>query len=69
LIHVAKHAGLQSEINERLKRVYFTESLSFSDSDTLVQLAVEVGVDIEHTRQILETDSYAAEVRADMRRL
>jgi predicted DsbA family dithiol-disulfide isomerase len=66
LVHLAAHHGLQGEMKERLQKAYFTDGLSFSDHDTLVQLAVEVGLDAEDTRRMLASDAYAAEVRTDI---
>lgn len=68
LVHLAAQHGLQSEMKERLQKAYFTDGLSFSDPDTLVKLAVEVGLDADETRRMLETDAYAVHVRNDERR-
>jgi len=68
LIHLAAQHGLQSEMKERLQKAYFTDGLSFSNPDTLVQLAVEVGLDGDETRRVLEGDAYAVNVRNDERR-
>ena len=58
----------ENEMKERLQKAYFTDGLSYSDPDTLVQLAVEVGLDAEETRQVLTTDAYTLDVRLDIRR-
>lgn len=68
LLHLAGHHHLQGEMKERLQRAYFTEGLVISDHETLVQLAVEVGLDADETRHMLESDAYASEVRVDARR-
>lgn len=68
VIHLAEHHGLQSEMKERIQRAYFTEGQAFSDHPTLVQLATEIGLDADETRQMLASDTYAADVRADERR-
>lgn len=68
VIHLAAHHGLQSDMKERLQRAYFTEGLTVSDPETLVRLAVEVGLDADETRQMLAGDAYATDVRADERR-
>jgi predicted DsbA family dithiol-disulfide isomerase len=68
LIHLAGQHGLQGEMKERLQKAYFTEGRVVSDGETLVQLAVEVGLDADETRRMLETQADAAEVRADERR-
>ncbi|HAO98499.1 MAG TPA: disulfide bond formation protein DsbA, partial [Fibrobacteres bacterium] len=65
LIHFAKTKGLQGEMKERLMKAYFTEGEAISDIDTLVKLAVELGMNSDEVRAVLEGDSYASEVRAD----
>lgn len=68
LLHLAAHHNLQSEMKERLQKAYFTDGLPFGDPDTLVQLAVEVGLDADEARKAMESDAYATEVHADARR-
>jgi predicted DsbA family dithiol-disulfide isomerase len=68
LIHFAAAHHLQSEMKERLQKAYFTDGLLVSDHDTLVKLAREVGLDADAARQMLESDTYTAEVRAEARR-
>jgi predicted DsbA family dithiol-disulfide isomerase len=68
LIHLAAQHHLQGEMKERLQKAYFTDGLVISDQDTLVQLAVEVGLDADETRQMLESNAHASAVRADERR-
>jgi len=68
LIHLAAHYHLQGEMKERLQRAYFTEGALMTDIDTLVRLAVEIGLDADETREILQSDAYAVDVRADVRR-
>jgi predicted DsbA family dithiol-disulfide isomerase len=68
LIHLAAYYNLQDAMKERIQKAYFTESQSFSDHDTLVRLAVEVGLDADEVRSTLETNAYAEAVRNDERR-
>jgi predicted DsbA family dithiol-disulfide isomerase len=68
LIHLAADHGLQGQMKERLQKAYFTEGLVVSDLDALVKLAVEVGLDADETRQILQGSLYSDAVRADVRR-
>src|SRR5689334_19184231 len=68
LIHLAAHHGLQGQMKERIQKAYFTDGLTVSDPDTLVQLATDVGLDADETRQMLQSDTYAAQVRADVQR-
>lgn len=68
LLHLAAHHDRQSEMKERLQKAYFTDGLSYSDPETLAQLALEVGLDADETHKMLETDAYAADVHTDVRR-
>jgi predicted DsbA family dithiol-disulfide isomerase len=67
LIHLAAQHHLQSEMKERLQRAYFTEGLVVSDRNVLVNLAVEVGLNADETRQMLESDAFVAAVQSDER--
>ncbi len=65
LIHLAKKHQLQDEMKERLLKAYFSEGSPIGDHDALVELGVEVGLDADEIRQILESDTYAADVRGE----
>lgn len=67
VVHLAGTHGLQDQMKERLLRAYFTEGELMSDSDTLVRLAVEVGLDEDEVRAALASGRYADEVRGDER--
>lgn len=67
LVHLAHEHDRQDAMKERLLRAYFTEGELMSDHETLVRLAVEVGLDGDEVRQMLTTDGYADEVREDER--
>jgi predicted DsbA family dithiol-disulfide isomerase len=54
-------------MKERLMLAYFTEGQLVSDHDTLVRLAVEVGLDEDEVRATLASNRYADEVRGDER--
>lgn len=68
LIHLAEAHNLQDEMEERLFKAYFTEGLALGDVETLVRLASEIGIDEEEARTVLSGDTYADEVRADVRK-
>ena len=68
LIHLAASHNLQSEMKERLQKAYFTEGAIVSDVETLVRLAVEVGLKADETHQMLSSDSYLDAVRTDQQR-
>jgi predicted DsbA family dithiol-disulfide isomerase len=67
LLQLAGQHGLQTEMKERVMRAYHTEGELISDHDTLVRLAVEVGLDADEVRETLASDRFAAEVREDER--
>jgi predicted DsbA family dithiol-disulfide isomerase len=67
LVHLAETHGLQDAMKERLLRAYFTEGELMSDHDTLVRMAVEVGLQGQKVRELLAGERYADEVRADER--
>lgn len=65
LIHLADSKGLQDAMKERLLRATFTEGEPISDHETLVRLAVEVGLDGDEVAEALASGSFADEVRAE----
>ena len=65
LLHHAKAEGLQHEMEERLMSAYFTEGKHVGRVDDLVELAVEVGLDAEATRDVLNNETYLSAVRQD----
>jgi predicted DsbA family dithiol-disulfide isomerase len=67
LLHLAAERGVQDAVKERLFRGYFTEGELVSDPETLVRIAADGGVDADEARQVLTSDRYADEVRADER--
>jgi predicted DsbA family dithiol-disulfide isomerase len=65
LLHHAKANDLQHEMEERLMSAYFTEGKHVGRIDDLVELAVEVGLDADETRQALESSVHLSAVRQD----
>lgn len=65
LVHLAAAQGRGDEMKERLLRAYFTEGELIGDRDTLVRLAVEVGLDADDVGQALDGTWFADEVRRD----
>lgn len=68
LIHLGAAHGVQGAVKERLMRAYFTEGAPVGETDTLVKLAAEVGLDTDEARATLESDAYAEDVRDDEHR-
>jgi len=65
LLHLAAERGVQDAVKERLLRATFTEGAPVADHDTLVRLVAEAGLDAGEAREVLASDRYADEVRAD----
>jgi predicted DsbA family dithiol-disulfide isomerase len=64
LLHWAELEGRHLALKQVLLRAYFTDGEDVSAHDTLVRLAGEAGLDTQRAQQILASDTYAAEVRA-----
>jgi len=67
LLHWAALEGRQLELKQALLSAYFTEGENPSDKALLVRVAAAVGLDPARAREILDADTYAAEVRAHAR--
>lgn len=68
LLHLAKARGRQDELLGLVYRANFAEERSVYDPETLVDLAVEAGLDEAESRVVLsDADAYAEQVRADER--
>jgi len=65
LIHLAGERGVQAAVKERLLRATLGEGEPIGDRGVLVRLAVEAGLPTEEAAAVLESDTYAAEVRAE----
>lgn len=55
----------QRALKQALLRAYFTDGLDVADHSVLADLAVEVGLDRRAAEEVLASDRYAAEVRAE----
>jgi predicted DsbA family dithiol-disulfide isomerase len=64
LLHWAELEGRQLALKQLLLRAYFTDGEDVSAHETLLRLAIGAGLDAERARQVLASDEYAAEVRA-----
>jgi predicted DsbA family dithiol-disulfide isomerase len=63
LLHWAGDERRQLDLKRALLRAYFTDGRNVADHDTLVDIAVGVGLPAERARAILATDEFANEVR------
>jgi predicted DsbA family dithiol-disulfide isomerase len=68
LLHLAHARGRRTELMDLAFRVNFADERSVYDKETLVGLAVEVGLDEVEVREVLENAGrYAEDVRTDER--
>ena len=63
LLHWAELEGRQRELKRALFAAYFTDGRNPSDRDVLVEVATQAGLDPVRAREVLESNSYADEVR------
>jgi predicted DsbA family dithiol-disulfide isomerase len=66
LLHLAAEHGRGGEMKERLLHAYFEQQRSVFDVDSLVPLAVEVGLDEAEVRAALTDRRYLPAVREDI---
>lgn len=68
LLHLAKAHGVQREAKERLLRAYFVEGRHVGRTESLAELAAEIGLDAEEVARSLDADEHLPAVRADEQR-
>lgn len=68
LVHFATEYGKQDEMMKVLFAGHFANQKLLGEHETLVELAVEVGLDADATRQMLASDAYVEAVQADLQR-
>ena len=66
LLHLAADRGLGGEMEERLLHAHFTEQRSVFDVESLVALAVEVGLEADEARAALTDGRYLPAVHEDI---
>jgi predicted DsbA family dithiol-disulfide isomerase len=66
LLHYAKTEGKQIELKERLMKAYFIEAQNCDDTETLIRLAGNVGLDTTRAKQVMESNEFGKEVQGDI---
>ena len=56
---------IADKLQERLFKAYFTDSLELADYETLIKLASESGLEESKVKDVLLSEKYSDEVRAD----
>ncbi len=67
LVHLAEERGQQDAVKERFLRGYMSEGAAIGNPEELARMASEAGLDASEVREVLASDRYANEVRADER--
>ena len=62
--HLEGHAGAQVALKKAYLKAYFTDGENPSDSEVLVRIAGEVGLDVARAQAIMDGDEFADDVRA-----
>lgn len=65
LSHFAASKGKLKEMTERLLKAHFTDTLHVGNHDTLADLAAEIGLDRAEALEVLKSEEFGNEVRAD----
>ena len=65
VIHLAHERGKQDAVKERLLAAYMTEGEAIGETDTLVRLGAQAGLDADEVAAVLASDDHAAAVRED----
>ena len=66
LIHFAKTKNKQNEMKGALLNAYFTKGLNVDDTNVLVAIAKEVGLDENEVKLVLNQKSFSKEVNFDI---
>jgi predicted DsbA family dithiol-disulfide isomerase len=67
LIQLAKTKGLAGEAEEALFNAHFMNGANIDDHETLIDIALSIGLQEPVARQMLESDAYTEEVRYDQK--
>ena len=66
LIHLAKKHKLGNEAEEKIFKAYFTEGKDIANIATLTALGIELGLKEDELKEVLSSDKFGDEVRADI---
>jgi len=66
LIQLAKASGKGDAMEELLFKAYFTEGKNIADHDTLLELAITIGLDPDAVKKVLNSNEYSDAVERDI---
>jgi len=58
--------GKEEELTSRLMKAYFTDGMNLANTSDLLQLIIELGFDSVKAKDILDSDQYADQVKAEI---
>lgn len=64
----AKDSGHQTDLKMAFFQAYFTDTKDVNDRSVILDAVAQAGLDVDAARAVLESDQYAAEVRAEEER-
>lgn len=67
LIQFAKSKGLGNEIEEALFEAHFKNGVNIDDTAELIRVGKNIGLDEKEVTEVLESDAFTNEVRADQK--
>lgn len=67
LLHLAKKHNLANDLEELLFKAYLTDGKNVNDLNTLKALGLEIGLNAEAIDEVLNSNTYANEVRQDIK--
>ncbi len=65
LLHLAAGTGRQNDVKERLFKAYYTDGRDIGNPEVLREIGRSAGIDEESINDLLATDRFRKEVRAD----
>lgn len=65
VLHYARSVDLETPVTDRIMRGWYTEGKAIGDRATLIDLAVEGGLDRDGVTEMLESDDFGIDVRTD----
>ena len=68
ILQLAKKEGKQAEVKEMLLKAHFEEGKNIDDAPTLQALAEMAGISKEKCQDVLNSDAFSEDVRADIQR-
>lgn len=66
MVKLAALCNLATEMEEVLFKAYFTEGRNIGNNDTLIELGTEIGLDKNSIIDLLNSDKFAADIKADI---